>query len=84
MLPLMIHDDEIAAMIVAPGRMKSKDLALRETLKGRLPKSYNLFLDTIYDIEATVVGLKDELGARREAFHKGLRTDMEQVGFFSL
>ena len=81
LLPLVVHDDEIAALIAEPGGIKWKDPALEETLKGRLPKSYELFLDTIYDIKATVDGLKDELGVSREAFQEGLNIKTDQVCF---
>lgn len=40
LLPLVVHHEEIAAMIAEPAGMKWKDSALNETLKGRLPKSY--------------------------------------------
>ncbi len=81
LLPLIVDDDEIAALIAEPGGVKWKDPALEERLKGRLPKSYDLFLDTIYDIKGTVDGLKDELGVSREGFQKGLTTEVDQVGF---
>lgn len=81
LLPLVVGDDEIAALIAEPGGMKWKDPALEDKLKIRLPKSYELFLDTIQDIKSTVDGLKDELGVSREGFQKGLNPEVDQVGF---
>lgn len=72
LLPLVVDDNEIAALIAEPGGMKWKDPALEDMLKNRLPKSYELFLDTINDIKSTVDGLKEELGVSREAFQEGL------------
>lgn len=81
LLPLVVGDDEIAALIAEPGGKKWKDPALEDKLKSRLPKSYELFLDTIQDIKSTVDGLEDELGVSREAFQKGLNPEVDQVGF---
>lgn len=82
LLPLVVvDDDEIAALIAEPGGMKWKDPALEDTLKKRLPKSYDLFLDTINDIKSTVEDLKEELGVSREAFQEGLHPKVDQVGF---
>lgn len=78
LLPLVVGDDEIAALIDEPGGMKWKDPALEDKLKSRLPKSYELFLDTIQDIKSTVDGLEDELGVSREAFQKGLNPEVDQ------
>lgn len=62
LLPLVVDDNEIAALIAEPGGIKWKDPALEDKLKSRLPKSYEVFLDTIFDIKSTVDGLKEELG----------------------
>ena len=79
LLPLVVDDDEIAELIADPGGMKWKDPALEDKLKNRLPKSYDLFLDTINDIKSTVEGLKEELGVSREAFQEGLDPKVDQV-----
>lgn len=81
LLPLVVDDDEIAALVAEPGGMKWKDPALEDILKTRLPKSYELFLDTIYAIQSTMDDLKEELGVSREAFQEGLRPKIDQVGF---
>lgn len=79
LLPLLVDDDEIAALIAEPGGMKWKDVALEDKLKSLLPKSYELFLDTIYDIRSTVDDLGEELGVNNEAFQKGLEPKIDRV-----
>ena len=79
LLPLVVEDDQIAALIAEPGGTKWKDPALEDKVKSRLPKSYELFIDTIYDIKSTVDDLKEELGVNREAFQKGLDPKINQV-----
>lgn len=79
LLPLVVDDDEISELIAEPGGMKWKDPGLEDALKKRLPKSYDLFLDTINDIKSTVDGLKEELGVNREAFQEGLDPKVDQV-----
>lgn len=79
LLPLVVDDDEIATLIAEPGGERWKDPTLEDKLKDRLPKSYGLFLDTIYDIKSTVDGLKEELGVNREAFQKGLDPNVDPV-----
>lgn len=54
LLPLLVDDNQIAVLIAEPGDTKRKDQALEDKLKSRLPKSYDLFVDTIYDIQSTV------------------------------
>ena len=80
LLPLIVDDHDIAALIADPGGEKWKDPDLEFELKARLPKSYELFLDTISDINLTMDGLKDELGIRRQAFQQGLAAKSEPVG----
>lgn len=79
LLPLVVDDNQIAALIAEPGGTKWKDPALEDKVKSRLPKSYDLFIDTIYDIKTTVDDLKEELGVNREAFQKGLDPKGDQV-----
>ena len=82
LLPLIVDDHEIAALIAEPGGIKWKDTKLEDKLKRRLPKSYDLFLDTIYDIKSTMDDLNEELGLGREAFQEGLYPDVHRVSFF--
>ena len=80
LLPLVVSDDEIQSLLGEPGGRQWKDPTLEDKLKSRLPKSYDVFLDTIYDIQATMDRLRDELGVRRLAFKKGLEPAAEEVG----
>ena len=66
LLPLMVDEDEAAALIADPGGIKWKDPALEAKMKSRFPKPYDLFLDTIYDIKYTVDDLKEDLGISRD------------------
>ena len=75
LLPLIVDDDDVDALIAEPGGPAWKDPSLEETLKQRLPKSYDLFLDTISDIKSTMDGLKEELGVELPAFETVLPTD---------
>ena len=79
LLPLLVDDDEIAALIAEPGGMKWKDVALEAKLKSLLPKSYELFLATIHDIKSTVDDLGEELGVNCEAFQRGLEPKIDRV-----
>ena len=81
LLPLVVDDDEIAALIAEPGGIRWKDPALELKLKSRLPRSYDLFIDTIHEIQSAVDGLREELGITREAFQKGLDHTIGQVRF---
>ena len=79
LLPLVVDDDEIATLIAEPGGVRWKDPTLEDKLKSRLPKSYDLFLDTINDVKSTVDGLQEELGVNREAFQKRLDPNVDAV-----
>ncbi len=66
-------------MLAEPGGARWKDPALEAKLKSRLPKSYDLFLDTVFDLQETMEGLKVELGMDHEAFQKGLEVKADEV-----
>ena len=68
LLPLIVDDDDVDTLMAEPGGPAWTDPALEETLKRRLPKSYDLFLDTVSYIKDTMDSLKDELGVERYAF----------------
>jgi len=79
LLPLIADDNEILALLADPGGARWKDPALEAKLKSRLPKSYDLFLDTISDLQETMEGLNVELGVGCEAFQKGLKVEANEV-----
>ena len=62
LLPLMVDEDEAAALIAEPGGIKWKDPVWEDKMKSRFIKIYGLLLDKIYDIKSTVDDLKDNLG----------------------
>ena len=71
----MVEDDDIASLIASPAGTLWKDPAMEDRLKSRLPKSYDLFLDTINDINASMDELKNELGVNRVGFQQGLQEE---------
>lgn len=79
LLPLIADDDEIANLIADPGSQIWKDPAWEVKLKERLPRSYDLFLDTIHDIQVTISRLRDELGVSRQAFQRAVAYDSQEV-----
>ena len=79
LLPLVVDDEEIEALMLEPGGSRSQDPDIEETLKSRLPRSYELFLDTIQDIEDVMEKLGKELGVSRVGFQVGLETSAQKV-----
>ena len=79
LLPLVVDDDDVNELMSEPGGLKWRDPALEQKLKDRLPKSYDLFLDTMHDIQATMEGLSEELGLHRTLFQKELGAHQEKV-----
>ena len=81
LLPLVVDDDEIGLLIADPGGALWKDPALEDTLKSRLPKSFELFLDIMHDIQEIMNGLRVELGLGRVDFQKSLEANITEVRF---
>ena len=84
LLPLLVDDDQIELLIAEPGGTLWKDHALEITLRSRLPKSYDLFLDIIRDIQDIMNGLRAELGLGKVDFQKGLQANVTEVCFSRL
>ena len=72
LLPLIVDDDEIATLMNDPGGIRWKEQELEKKLENRLPKSYNLFVDTIEEIRTVMDFLKDELGFSRAKFQESM------------
>ena len=68
LLPLVVDDDMIQELIIDPAGDGWKDPSLEKKLMDRLPKSYDLFLDTINEIQDVMVVLKQELGVDKTQF----------------
>ncbi|KAF2128931.1 hypothetical protein P153DRAFT_357424 [Dothidotthia symphoricarpi CBS 119687] len=61
LLPLIPDADEVAQLIADPGGQRWGDLALQERLEGRLHESYQLYQDTITEMNEIAQELKKEL-----------------------
>jgi hypothetical protein len=61
LLPLISDGDEVAKLIANPGGQRWADKALQERLVGRLHDSYQLYQDTITEMNEIVEELKKEL-----------------------
>lgn len=59
---LLLHDvDEVAKLIANPGGLKWSDKALQRQLERRLKESYQLYLDTMTEMNEIAEELKKEL-----------------------
>ncbi|OCK80067.1 hypothetical protein K432DRAFT_453695 [Lepidopterella palustris CBS 459.81] len=63
LLPLVVDEDELDVLISEPCGPRWKDPALEMRLRSRLPKAYDLYLETIEELAAVMQKLKEELGA---------------------
>jgi hypothetical protein len=68
LLPLVVDDGELAALMSDPAGDRWEDPELEVRLQQRLPKSYKLFLDTIGDINDLIESLKKEFGLNSSSF----------------
>jgi hypothetical protein len=64
LLPLVADDDELLVLMADPAGSAWENVELEVRLRQRLPKSYDLFLDIIGDINNLVDTLKKELGVK--------------------
>lgn len=72
LLPLVVDDDDLKALMANPGNAGWRDPNLEARLRDRLPKSYSLFLDIIGDINSLMKGLSVELGTDDALFQAGV------------
>ncbi|OCL04599.1 hypothetical protein AOQ84DRAFT_300565 [Glonium stellatum] len=68
LLPLVVNEAELQILMENPAGEGWEDPELEERLKQRLPKSYNLYLDIIGDINKLMEKLKKELGVGNAYF----------------
>lgn len=66
--PLVQNEDELALLIAKPGGDGWKDRELEQQLVERLPKSYEIYLEIINEINDVMESLKDELGINKVYF----------------
>ncbi|RYP69578.1 hypothetical protein DL771_006015 [Monosporascus sp. 5C6A] len=69
LLPLVVDDDELKDLMNDPAGKAWEDGELEKRLRERLPKSYDLFLDIIGNINRLMESLKKELGVHNPQFH---------------
>lgn len=66
--PLVRDEDELRLLLAEPGGDKWKDRDLEQELRKRLPKSYEIYLDIINEVNDIMENLKDELGINKLDF----------------
>lgn len=62
LLPLIVNNEELELLLGNPMGPKWKDPALEIQLKERLGKSYELYLETIKDINMSVQDIQEHMG----------------------
>ena len=68
LLPLVVDEAELRVLMANPAGDEWEDPELGKRLQERLPKSYNLYLDIIGDINKLMEKLKKELGVGNASF----------------
>lgn len=83
--PIVRDEDELSLLLADPGGGKWKDRGLEQDLKERLPKSYEIYLEIIDEVNRVMENLKDELGSSKVHFQNRLacgevgRVDISQI-----
>jgi len=77
LLPLVVDEDELNLLISEPCGLAWKDPALETRLRARLPKAYDLYLETIEELGEVMKSLQDELGVGK--IEPSLVSDIETV-----
>ena len=72
LLPFIVNEEELQTLIADPGGTRWKDPYLDDKLKERLPRSYDLYLDTITEINEIMEELKRELVVDKVNFQSEL------------
>jgi hypothetical protein len=68
LLPLITDDDELQSLISEPDCPEWKNPDLEKRLRLRLPKSYDLYMESIDRIKNVMIDLKLELGIDKAGF----------------
>jgi hypothetical protein len=79
LLPMVVGDDELRVLMDDPAGSRWEDPELEHRLKERLPKSYNLFLNTIEEILQLIDSLKAELRVSNRQFQARLVVSFRQT-----
>jgi len=75
LLPLIADEDELQRLISEPGSPEWQNPDLETRLRQRLPKSYDLYLESIEHIKEVMNNLKGELGINKPSFQNKLQED---------
>lgn len=75
LLPLIVDEDELQRLISKPGSPEWQNPDLEIRLRQRLPKSYDLYLESIEHIQDVMNDLKGELGINKPSFQNKLHED---------
>ncbi|KAK5006941.1 hypothetical protein LTR28_005871 [Elasticomyces elasticus] len=69
LLPIIVSDEEIKELVSAPLGSRWKDPELEKTLQSRLPpRAYNVYLETITEMNEVMRDLQKELGLDKVHF----------------
>ena len=66
LLPLIVDDQELEALMSDPGGERWRDQSLEIKLRERLPNSYDAYLDSINEMNNVMEKLSKELGLEKE------------------
>jgi hypothetical protein len=75
LLPLITNDDELQQLIADPDGPEWKNPELEARLRQRLPKSYDLYLESIDRIKDVMTDLKRELRIGKAGFQSKVSED---------
>ncbi|KAK5000886.1 hypothetical protein LTR66_000303 [Elasticomyces elasticus] len=81
LLPITVSDDEIEELVSAPAGPRWKDPKLEKTLQSRLPPSaYNIYLETITEMNEVMGDLQKQLGLDKVHFQAGIAEEAQSSG----
>jgi hypothetical protein len=83
LLPLIADEDELQQLIADPDGPAWKNPELEKRLRRRLPKSYDLYLESIDHIKDVMEDLKHELGIDKAGFQSKVSEDDVRPLFLS-
>jgi len=75
LLPLIADEDELQRLIAEPDGAEWKNPELEKRLRKRLPKSYDLYLESIDRIKDVMNDLNHELGIDNASFQSKVSED---------
>lgn len=79
--PLVRNEDELLLLISEPGGDGWKNRELEQRLKERLPKSYEIYLEIINEVNGVMENLKDELGINKVYFQSRVACEKVSISW---